>query len=747
MKNILKFNLPGRLLLQLVLLGSALYCNAADSGKVFLDRNGDGRYSPGEPGMAGVRVSNGNETVLTGSDGSYKFSSSHAMPWVCVITPDGYRHTGSFWCKAGEKGVFGLKKENLASGDFSMLHGADIQYHVGKLKAYWKTQQKELSSVIRKHNAELLVCVGDLTPTGTDADLAALRDGIKNLPAECRMLYGGHDGQTVKSPDNYIKYFGPLWYSWNFRGVHFIALMSELFIKPEQIEMQWRFFKDDLAALAPDTPVVLLTHIPARIEAKIRQLAPGRKFELILQGHYHEWGVMPTAETTIICSSPWREGDLGAQTHKIRVLHRKNGRWSSETEKVNHYRKVSYSTYAADNTPVKGSWNSHLGANATRYTPAKLTLPLQRRWIFDLKRMQNYHSSPILEDGKIYFSVADGNIHADGSDSISGVVALNAASGKLLWKYARPADFYATPVAAGKRIFAADSMGSVIALNSENGRQLWICRRTFFNSWRYQLAATPLLLSGNTLFINSYDGLRAINASNGRRLWRDTKFSTNPAARLSGSKNAVFVFDQWNIAAYNSANGKVLWKKARKDLKLLTMARERGLGGSVAIDGELFIQSMSTLRKMDFSGKELWATRIDPSFTITATPAVSPDKVVVAGGTSIAACDRKSGRLLWKVATGDPPGSKNKSPEKYYNTSSPAIAGDMVICGTDSGKVLVIDLNTGKILQQLLFESPIKGSVAVGENFVCVIEHSGKLHGFTGSKKQATHNQLEKEPR
>ena len=715
-----------------LIFSAALSTAATSSGSVYLDCNGDGKRSPGEPGIANVRVSNGCETVTTGADGSYKFSSAPAMPWVCVITPDGFRHTGKFWCLHGEKGSFGLKKESTSSKEFTMLHGADIQYNVGQLKAFWQTQIKELAAVSRKHNAELLVCVGDLTPTGTDSDLAALRAGVAKLPLECRMVYGGHDGAFRKGPENYIKYFGPLWYSWNFRGVHFIALMSELFIKPEQIEMQWRFVKEDLSTLAPATPVVLLTHIPARIETKLRQLVPHQKYELILMGHYHEWGIMPTRETTIVCSSPWREGDLGAQTHKVRILHRKNGIWTSTTEKVNPYRKAAYQlTPGKTVTPVTGTWNSHLGASGSRYTDAKLTLPLQRRWIFDLKNLQAYHSSPILADGKIFFAASDGNVNG----KTSGVIALDAQNGKLLWKYSKNTDFYATPTIANERIFAADSMGSVVILNAQNGKQLRETPRTFFNSWRYQLAATPLLFFKNTIFINSYDGLRAINAVNGRRIWRNTRFSSNPSSHLSCGNNRIFIFDQAAIAAFDPATGKPLWYKLRKNLKLLPRQRERGVGGSVAIDGELFIQSMNTLRKMDHDGNELWAVQTDGSFTLTATPAVSKDKVVAAAGTSIAAYDRKSGKLLWKTATGKAPRSKTRTPEKYYNSSSPAIAGNMVVCGTDSGKVLILDLNSGKILQQLNFESPIKGSVTIGDDFVCVVEHSGKIHGLFGKNK------------
>src|SRR5262245_21224823 len=40
-------------------------------GVVFEDRSGDGRRRAGDPGIAGVMVSNGRDVTLTGPDGSF----------------------------------------------------------------------------------------------------------------------------------------------------------------------------------------------------------------------------------------------------------------------------------------------------------------------------------------------------------------------------------------------------------------------------------------------------------------------------------------------------------------------------------------------------------------------------------------------------------------------------------------------------------------------------------------------------
>ena len=44
-------------------------------GFVFEDLDGDGRRDSGEPGIAGVPVSNGLDVVLTGADGAYRLAA------------------------------------------------------------------------------------------------------------------------------------------------------------------------------------------------------------------------------------------------------------------------------------------------------------------------------------------------------------------------------------------------------------------------------------------------------------------------------------------------------------------------------------------------------------------------------------------------------------------------------------------------------------------------------------------------
>jgi len=60
------------------------------SGVVFDDRNLDGRHQPDEPGVGGVRVSNGLDVTLTGIDGTYRLLGLDDMN-LTVVQPSGWR--------------------------------------------------------------------------------------------------------------------------------------------------------------------------------------------------------------------------------------------------------------------------------------------------------------------------------------------------------------------------------------------------------------------------------------------------------------------------------------------------------------------------------------------------------------------------------------------------------------------------------------------------------------------------------
>ena len=82
-----------------ILLGASPPNPASLQGIVFEDINGNGAREPGEPGIAGVVVSNQIDCVATGADGSFRLDPNRGYGIVFVRVPATYRTVGRFWIR------------------------------------------------------------------------------------------------------------------------------------------------------------------------------------------------------------------------------------------------------------------------------------------------------------------------------------------------------------------------------------------------------------------------------------------------------------------------------------------------------------------------------------------------------------------------------------------------------------------------------------------------------------------------
>lgn len=147
----------------------------------------------------------------------------------------------------------------------------------------------------------------------------------KELQGPVHYTIGNHDvvGINQKSPVNpgdleygkklYEDYFGRRYYSFDYKGWHFVVLDSigiewyKIF-KPEFDEEQLDWLKSDLAAVGPTRPVVVVTHVPiatvlgtisrtppdgvgpiAANSYAVHKLLANSNLKAILQGHLHVW--------------------------------------------------------------------------------------------------------------------------------------------------------------------------------------------------------------------------------------------------------------------------------------------------------------------------------------------------------------------------------------------------------------------------------------------------------------------------
>jgi eukaryotic-like serine/threonine-protein kinase len=256
---------------------------------------------------------------------------------------------------------------------------------------------------------------------------------------------------------------------------------------------------------------------------------------------------------------------------------------------------------------------------------------------------------------------------------------------RLLWEFRTPSttslpmEYISSPVVSGGAVYFGSQDGYLYAVSLKAGRQ----------NWRFQTGdwvGTPAI-SDAVVYVGSNDGnLYAVDAKTGRERWR---FLTGgPIHTTPAVADGVVYFgsEDGRLYAADAQNGKERWEFEIGGEMYPSQAVSDGVIYVGGPDGRLYGVDLQT-------GREAW--RFNASGPISTCPAVA-DGVVYFGtwdnlGTSAAydesghhlyAVDIKSRREKWVF---DPQGV----------VTDPAIAGGVVVVGSDDGYVYAVDIRTG----------------------------------------------------
>lgn len=131
------------------------------------------------------------------------------------------------------------------------------------------------------------------------------------------------------------------------------------------------------------------------------------------------------------------------------------------------------------------------------------------------------------------------------------------------------------------------------------------------------------------------------------------------------------------------------------------------------------------------TGEELWISKV--SSEILSAPQISEDGTVLVRTLDgkIFALDSKNGRRLWSY-------DQTVAPLTLRGTSTPAIEGNMVICGFDSGRLIALEISSGRVLWEASITTPsgrndlekmvdIDAAPAIVEGIVYVTTFQGQI--------------------
>ncbi|MCJ0824469.1 calcineurin-like phosphoesterase C-terminal domain-containing protein [Luteimonas sp. 50] len=317
-------------LLALALLAPAGAVAAAQlGGTVFEDANGNGRRDAGEPGIAGVALSNGRDIVRSATDGSYAIAA-RADDVVFAIKPAdrrfGMRADGlpAFW-RVGTQAAHGagsgagnaagppfdvaLSRRRNVRGPMQVLLFSDPQVASLVDVDYYYT---DIVAPLAGTSAALGMTLGDLVDDAPDL-YPALNAVTASLGVPWLHVAGNHDidAGAASDADNLRTFharYGPDTVAWEEAQATFIGLDDVIAMpgqRPAYVgglrEDQFAFLEAYLPTVRKDRLLVVAAHIPffdtapAGVPPTFRAADRERLFALLrdfphvllLSGHTH----------------------------------------------------------------------------------------------------------------------------------------------------------------------------------------------------------------------------------------------------------------------------------------------------------------------------------------------------------------------------------------------------------------------------------------------------------------------------
>jgi outer membrane protein assembly factor BamB len=280
--------------------------------------------------------------------------------------------------------------------------------------------------------------------------------------------------------------------------------------------------------------------------------------------------------------------------------------------------------------------------------------------------------------------VADGVVYAA---SVAGTIyALDAANGAILWTRGLGDDDpsrwdTAAPKVADGVVYAGRGP-RFAALDAKTGAILWSGDPGLDSDWWVNVYAAPAI-SADRIYFGSNKGLFALDRATGKQIWAINETSSSPA--LVG--DTLYCRLGSDLGAVNPLDGSIRW-------------RVKGAIG-------------------------------DETGCPAATP--GPDGRVYIGGANgrMAAFCVVDGRLVADFAVGR--GLASKRPYQRNETtisSSPVLAGDLLIFGGTDGNLYVLDATTLQERQRINLGAPIAGPPAISGNAVFVPACDGNVYAL-----------------
>ncbi len=779
-------------------LATALETTTATvSGTAFVDVNANGRLDDGEKGLPNVMVSDGVKIVRTGADGKYKVDvdvdrrltdivfiskpAGYTLPNDDAMTPRFYRTFGQLTAGASATADFALVEDPKSlNSSFTFANVADPHVNVDMQRQF-----AEINATAQ--DLAFVQVSGDLTNNATDAEFRFYRQATAQSKVPVWPAVGNHEysggANYAARIDNYRRYVGPEWYSFDYGNRHFIVLEN---IGGAPFAEQRAWAEQDLAENAKGKRVVVLMHQPMNVPFgspseydTYAELLRQYKTELILVGHEHSNDV----------DEEWVKGAKHIQTNSssytidhsprgFRYVHMSPKSFDNPfrmygvdrelaitspapkaTIAADRFNEVQISAYHTSDDVAKaryrfdgGGWKS-LNPSGDFTWFAKLNrAPSEGAHTIDVEveaasglrwtRSESFRVTD-AEPTPIVAGADWAQYHGDQQHSGVASTELDPADLGLSWTFrTKGVMLTGSPVVADGVAYAGtrDENGleesKVHAVDIATGRELWDFTADS------SVHGTPAVADGIVYVPSLHATLYALDADSGRLLWkREAERPDPPLNRRAYSYYSPTVADGKVFWPYQTRHGKAssgllaaLNPRTGAQIWEAPMTGATMSDGTAAVaDGIVYVGNETADRIVAYdenTGARLWTSTARLGGWQDASPVVAGGKLLIGSNNGVVARDAKTGADLWTYTSTD----TSWIPQNA-TASAPAIAGDRAYMGFPDGRVTALNVATGAVAWSVrLPGKPYFGGVlsapAISGEHLYIGNNDGKLYAL-----------------
>jgi outer membrane protein assembly factor BamB len=378
---------------------------------------------------------------------------------------------------------------------------------------------------------------------------------------------------------------------------------------------------------------------------------------------------------------------------------------------------------------ANGEW-SQRGGNALHASPhGTLSSTPQLVWAMDIgagnSKRNRITAAPVVSGGVVF-----------GMDALAQVTAVSV-SGAALWRADLTADFDrggaqsggGLAVAAG-RVYAATGYGEVVAMDAASGGVVW----------RQRLgapAAGAPAVAGGAVYQMSADGTGwALDAGSGRVNWtlpaakNQLASDTGAAPAVSGT-NVIFPFSAGVMIAVAADDGTPLWQAAITGNRLgRAFANSGDITGDPVVSGGVVYVGTAAGRTGAFreeTGERVWTAE---------DGAVNPGLVfggsvfVVSDDGALVRMDAGTGERIWATPL---PGFAEAKPRRFnqfYAHFGPVLAGGRLVTVSSDGLLRQYDPASGAVVGSVPVPGGAASNPALAGGMMYVVTARGQLLAF-----------------